>query len=529
MNNSIRIQIKNADEHYFGLWIMCNLYVSLFLFGLIVSQHAKAEVRLPGIFSNGMIIQRNQPVSVWGFGNPGEQLSVKIGRQKKSTVTDEKGNWSVKLDPLKVGTPLSMTIEGKNNKVELSDILVGDVFLCSGQSNMAMSMDACKRFGSLDAQVDAETTTLPMVRIFQTPNATFASQPAADVSGQWQMLRPDKNMSYSAIAFYFGRSMYGHLKIPIGIIRASHAGGPIESKMPLEALVSLECGKKYYEDILKRSSLEMMEKLNGELIQKWEKEVLDAKAVGQKPPPKPEPRKPVNGAYPAADWNGVIAPVIRFTKKAILWYQGEHNAGNAYNYRLLLPVMIRSWRDASGDQDIPFLFVQMPAFGASGGNESWPLLRESQLLTFKSTHNVGMVVTIDAGDKQNIHPPDKKIVAERLFLEARRLIYGETVSGCGPIFDKAIIKDSKVVVQFLRLNGALKFSSGYEGKGFSIAGNDRIFFPARVEIRGLTVEVSSPSVARPVAVRYAWEGYPDVSLFDSMNLPATPFRTDEWE
>lgn len=502
----------------------------LFLFiGIFLSTVGLAEVRLPAIFSNGMILQRDQSVSVWGFGNPGEQLSLKIGSQKKSTVTDEKGDWFVKLDPLKVGIPLSMIIEGKNNKVEVSDILVGDVFLCSGQSNMAMSMDACKRFGSLDAQVDADTTTLPKVRIFQTPNATFASQPARDVSGQWQTLRPDKNMSYSAIAFYFGRSMYGHLKIPIGIIRASHAGGPIEAKMPLEALVSLECGKRYCEDILKRSSPEMMEKLNGELIQRWEKEVLNAKAVGQTPPPRPESRKPVNGAYPAADWNGVIVPVIRYTKKAILWYQGEHNAGNAYNYRLLFPVMIRSWRNASGDPNIPFLFVQMPAFGASGGNESWPLLRESQLLTFKSTPNVGMVVTIDTGDKQNIHPPDKKIVAERLFMEVRRLIYGETVSGCGPIFDKAIIKDSKVVVQFSRVNGTLKFSSGSEGKGFAIAGDDRMFVPARVVIRGLTVEISSRSVARPVAVRYAWEGYPEVSLFDSINLPATPFRTDEWE
>jgi sialate O-acetylesterase len=191
--------------------------------------------------------------------------------------------------------------------------------------------------------------------------------------------------------------------------------------------------------------------------------------------------------------------------------------------------MIRSWRNASGDPDIPFLFVQMPAFGSAGGNESWPLLRESQLLTLKSTHKVGMVVTIDTGDRQNIHPPDKKIVAGRLFMEARRLIYRESVSGCGPVFDKATIHNSKVVVQFIHVNGALKFSAGSDGKGFTIAGADRKFITAKVEIRGMTVEISSPEVDRPVAARYAWEGYPEVSLFDSLNLPATPFRTDEWE
>ncbi|MGO4291593.1 sialate O-acetylesterase [Chitinophaga sp. RAB17] len=500
----------------------------IFLVTAMYGQYAKADVKLPAIFSDGMVLQRNKPVLIWGFGNPGEPISLRIAGQFKTAITDTAGNWTIKLDPLKVGSPLQLIVKGKENQIEIHDILVGEVFLCSGQSNMAMSLDACKRFGNPNAQTDAEQTTLPMVRIFQTPNATFAVQPEKDVSGQWQSLSPDRNLTYSAIAFYFSRSMYRYLKVPIGIIRSSNAGGPIEAKMPLEALLSVECGKNYYDEVIKLSNPEMMKKQWEDILQKWEKEVRDVTAVGQVPPPKPKARNPLNGAYPAADWNGVIAPVIKYTKTAILWYQGEHNVARAFNYRKLLPVLISSWRAESGDSNLPFIFVQLPAFGSITMNDNWALVRESQLVTLKATHHTGMVVTINTGDRRNIHPPDKAIVADRLFKETQHIIYGEHTSGCGPLFDDFKVDGKKIIVKFTHINGSMKFLSGQEAKGFVIAGEDRKFYPAEALINGTTVEVFSPDVPRPVAVRYAWAGFPDVSLFDAFDMPASPFRTDDW-
>ena len=501
----------------------------LIFFGLFSPNHLSATVKLPAIFSDGMILQRDQTITIWGFGDVGEQITVRIAGQTKTTVTDSNGDWVLKIEPLRIGSPLQLIVVGKNNTIELNNVLVGDVFLLSGQSNMAMSLDACKRFGAQGIQEDANITTLAEVRIFQTPNATFAPKPAKDVAGEWQSLKPERNLGYSAIAFYFAKALHEHLKIPIGIIRASHAGGPIEAKMPLEALVSVPCGKAYNDDNVKKSSPEMLEKLNSEIMARWEKEVKDVIAVGQIPPPKPEIRKPLHGAYPAADWNGVIAPVIKYTKKAIFWYQGEHNTGRAFNYRELFPAMIHSWREASENENLPFLFVQLPAFDGSTNNENWPLLRESQLETLKNTKNTGMVVTIDTGDKKNIHPGDKKIVAGRVYNEALRLIYQEKTSGCGPLFQNAKILDNKIIVYFQNQNGRLKFAAGKEGKGFIIAGEDHKFFPANATIDGSTVFVSLPEVPKPFSVRYAWEGFPEVTLFDSNNLPASPFRTDKWD
>jgi len=512
----------------FSHLLKCLFPYFIFVVTVIYGQYAKADVKLPAIFSDGMILQRNKPVLIWGFGNPGEPISLQIAGQFKTTLTDTAGNWTIKLNPLKVGKPLQLIVKGKENQIEIRGILVGEVFLCSGQSNMAMSLDACKRFGNPNAQTDAEQTTLPMVRIFQTPNSLFAARPEKDVPGQWQSLSPDKNLTYSAIAFYFSRSMYKYLKVPIGIIRSSNAGGPIEAKMPLGALLSVACGKKYYDETIKRSNPEMMKKQADEVLKKWEKEVRDVTAVGQVPPPKPTVRNPLNGAYPAADWNGVIAPVIKYTKTAILWYQGEHNVARAFDYRKLLPVLISSWRAESGDSNLPFIFVQLPAFASITMNDNWALIRESQLDVLKKTQHTGMVVTINTGDKKNIHPPDKEIVADRLFKETQHLIYGEQVSGCGPVFDNFKVDGKKVIVKFTQINGSMKFLPGQAAKGFVIAGEDRKFYAARALINGSTIDVFSPDVPRPVAVRYAWAGFPEVSLCDAFNMPASPFRTDNW-
>ena len=437
------------------------------------------KTRLPRIFSDGMILQRDQPVPVWGWADPGEQVTVEFAGQTKSVKADAAGKWTTSLDPLPASAePRTLHV----GSLDITNVLAGDVFQVSGQSNAASSMDSCKRFPGTTE--DIKTTTLPTVRIFAVPWSLFYSTPQEDVPATcvWDSLRPEKNASYSAIAFYFARSLYQHLNVPIGIVRASHAGGMAQIKMPKEALLSYESGRKFYENGIKR--------------------------------PK------VDGGYPSSDWNGAIAPVIRYGKRGIVWYQGEHNAGSAsYIYRETLPVLIRSWREACGNPEMPFLIVQLPAFEAQG----WPMLRESQLVTYRKTKNAGFVVTIDHGEKDNIHPADKKPVAERLALEARRLVYGEKVTGCGPLYDGFSVDAAHIVVRFT--GSELKRVGG----GFTIAGEDKVFVPASAVIRGNTVVVSNPAVTNPVAVRYEWESWPTVSLFDEHDLPASPFRTDDWE
>ena len=454
------------------------VYVSI-IATVLSCPFASAAVRLPRIFSDRMILQRDQPVPIWGWADPGEEVRVEFAGQTKSVKADAVGKWTTSLDPLPASAePRTM----RAGSLSITNVLVGDVYQVSGQSNAAMSMDACKRFpGTTD---DIKNTTLPSVRIVAVPWGQFKDKPQEDVPANcvWDSLRPEKNASYSAVAFYFAHSLHQHLNVPIGIVRASHAGGMAEIKMPKEALLSYERGRKFCENAVKRTK--------------------------------------VDGGYPSSDWNGAIAPVIRYGKRGIVWYQGEHNAGNgSFAYRETLPILIRSWREACGNPEMPFLIVQLPAYETQG----WPMLRESQLVVFRQTKNAGFVVTIDHGEKDNIHPADKKPVGERLALEARRLVYGEKVTGCGPLYDGFSVDGANIVVRFT--GGALKSVGG----GFTIAGEDRKFVPATAVIRGNTLVVNSPAIPKPVAVRYAWENWPTVSLFDEHVLPASPFRTDDWE
>lgn len=471
---------------------------------LLLPVLSNAAVRLPRIFSDHMILQRDQPVPVWGWADPGEEVKIAFGGQTKTVKTDAVGKWSATLDPMTASAePRTMHVAS----LSITNVLVGDVFQVSGQSNAASSMDSCKRFPGTTE--DIKNTVLPSVRMFVVPLSIFKDTPQEDVPATcgWDSLRPQKNASYSAVAFYFARALHQHLNVPVGIVRASHAGGMAEIKMPKEALLSYEGGLKFYDEAMKFFEAN---KNKPQLIGR-EKPGKDGL------PPEPQPAGTVNGRYPSADWNGAIAPVIRYGKRGIVWYQGEHNAGNgSYAYRHTLPVLVRSWREACGNPEMPFLIVQLPAFEAEG----WPMLRDSQLAAYRQTKNAGFVVSIDHGEKDNIHPADKKPIGERLALEARRVVYGEKVTGCGPLYDGFSVEGSNIIVRFTG------DPLGKVGGGFAIAGEDKKFIPATAVIRGSTVIVSCPEVAKPVAVRYAWESWPVVSLFDVNELPASPFTTE---
>lgn len=486
-----------------------------------------SELRVAGIFSDQMVLQRDLPVRIWGWADAGQLVTVVFAGQSQDTTADAAGRWSLTLNPLAASAePRLLAIHGSGgSELKVRGVLVGDVFQCSGQSNMAASMDSCKRRpGTLE---DIKGTNLPMVRFFQTPNATFCAQPQEDVRARWEPVGPQTNAHLAAVPFYFARAMHEHLKVPIGIVRASHAGGAAEIKMPLEALLSIESGNRFHADALKRYSPEGRAARDQIFQDRWRAAAEQARVEGKPEPAKPSPSPVVDGGYPSSDWNGVIAPVIRYTKRAVLWYQGEHNAGRAYDYRDLLPVLIRSWRQAGGQSDLPFVIVQLPAYGHAEAEQHWPVLRESQWFAQRATPHTGLVVTIDRGEKDNIHPADKREVGQRLALETRRLVFGDKVTGCGPLYDSHTLDGARMIVRFTNTGGGLRCADAKALDGFAVSGADRRFVVARARIAGDTVIVQSPDVPKPVAARYAWSGCPPVSLFSSEGLPAGPFRTDD--
>lgn len=466
---------------------------------------------------------------MWGWGNVGQAVTVEFAGQIRTATVDADGRWSLKLDPLAAsaqGRVMTVSAGVGKQSTKIHDVLVGDVFQGSGQSNMAASMDSCKRrAGTLE---DIRDTNLPNVRFFQGPNATFRATPQEDVEAKWEAVAPENNAHLSAVSFYFARALHGHVNVPIGIVRASHAGGSAQIKMPLEALLSLESGKKFYDDAMKRYSSEGRAARDNIFLDRWKAACEQAKAQGKPEPPRPTPSPAVDGGYPSSDWNGVIAPVIRYTKRAVLWYQGEHNAGQAFEYRELLPVLIDSWRKAGGQGDTPFVIVQLPAYGHPDAERHWPILRESQWVAQRKTPGTALVVTIDRGEKDNIHPADKREVGERLALEIRRLVFKEHVTGCGPLYEGFRIEGSKLIVKLSNTAGGLRAAAGKPLNGFVIAGEDRRFVAAEAQIAGDTVVLQSPNVKAPVAVRYAWAEFPQVTLFSKEGLPAGPFRTDDW-
>ena len=487
----------------------------LLLFTFCSAPILTAELRLPHLFSDGMVLQRDRPVPIWGWAGAGESITVQVGTRSATAVADADGRWSTTVEPLAAGGPVEFQVTGPSGRISVRDVLVGDVFQISGQSNAAMSMGSARRFPGTDDDLAAGVS--PEIRLFQVPWSQFSAEPRDDVDARWSKGGNDLKelSSWSALAFYFAREMHERLQVPIGIVRASHAGGMAEIKMSKEALKSYPAGKRFYDE-----GMAFYEKNRAKADATPSSTVREGEL-----PPEPKATGKIDGRYPASDWNGAIAPVIRYAKRGVVWYQGEHNAGRgSFAYRDTLPVLVRSWREAAGDPALPFIIVQLPRFEGKG----WPMLRESQAVAFRHIPDAALVVTIDLGEKDNIHPADKKPVALRAAAEARRLIYHQDVAGCGPLFAGADIRGDAVTIRFTNVRGGLHGVPAEDPAGFTIAGQDRIFVPAQVEIHGDMVVVAAPGVKAPVAVRYAWASFPEVGLFDGGLLPVAPFRTDTY-
>jgi len=480
-----------------------------------------------------MVLQQGLPVPIWGWADPGEEVTVTFADQTKEATADADGKWMVKLNPLTVGGPHQMTIAAKNTIV-LEDILVGEVWLGSGQSNMAMGVRSAN-----NGQDEVAAANYPKIRLF-TVGRTPSAEPQDNCKGRWATCSPNTVGGFSATAYFFGRHLHQHLNVPVGLINSSVGGTRIEAWTSQPALSRLEFGRgeidkqkqtveQYDPDAAKRNYDRRLAKWE-ERRKTWQQAKKAGKAKGRAPR---KPRRPVhpsrNQNAPSALYNGMIAPLIPFAIRGALWYQGERNcaAGSAYEYRNLLPNLIRNWREDWHQNQFPFLFVQLPNWRGRHP-DAWAVIRESFLLASQSTPATGLAVTIDIGDTKDIHPKNKQGVGERLGLAARRVAYGEDLVFSGPIYKAKEIRDARIAVVFDHTGSGLT-AKGDKLEGFTVAGKDRRFVPAQARIENSsTVLVWSDQVQNPVAARYAWANDPAIGLYNKEGLPASPFRTDDW-
>jgi sialate O-acetylesterase len=491
-------------------------FLTLTLAGL---SSAVAEVKLPALFSDHAILQCGQPVPVWGTAEPGEEVTVSLASQTASTKADADGRWKVSLKPLKEAENLTLTVKGKN-ALTVNDVAVGEVWLASGQSNMAYRLT-----NDASAAATIAASADPQLRFF-TVGGNTSDTPLAEVPGKWLAADAQNSGGFSAVAYYFARELRKALKVPVGVLHSSVGGTPAEawtSRVGLESNPELKAIYEAQEAAIKGwpAALERYQQNEAKALEKWQADSEKAKAEGKPAPRKPAPPgDPTKGTgRPSGLYNAMIAPLEPYAIRGAIWYQGEANSGRAKQYRTLFPAMIADWRKAWAQGEFPFFFVQIaPHQGMS------PEIREAQLLTTQTVPHTAMAVITDWGEATDIHPKHKEPVGTRLALAARAQVYGEKIEDSGPTFDSLKIDGGKAVLKFKHAAG-LTAKDG-ELKGFTVAGEDKNFVPAKAEIKGETVIVSAEGVAKPVAVRYGWANVPEVNLYNAAGLPASPFRTD---
>lgn len=485
------------------------------------------DLRLGSPFSDHMVLQREKPVAIWGWADPGEKVTVAFAGQSKSATAGTDGKWKLHLDALPASAESrTLLITGKDGrKVEVKDVLVGEVWLGSGQSNMAMTVAGCYYF---DAEKAA--AKFPLIRHYRESSGP-AERPKAEGKGAWQECTPNTVGGFSAVLYFFGREIHKELGVPVGLINTSVGGTPIESWVAAEVQSSDPETKASYDkrlDAHLKFDPAQAPALHQKQLAIWKAASEKAKAAGT-PFIVPRPKDPLAmhklKGGPAGLFNGKVVNLVPYTLRGMLWYQGEGNAGNPGLYHKQLTQLVTSWR-ALWQDEVPFAWVQLPNYTAPG--EGWPRVRESMMKTLELP-KTGMAITIDIGDAKDIHPKNKQDVGKRLSLWALGTVYGKSVPAIsGPLPAGSTVRGSAIIVSFKHTNGGLKSITGGPLTGFQIAAADQQWKPAEAKIVGETVIVSSPDVPQPVAVRYAWKDWPEYSLANGAGLPASPFRTDDW-
>lgn len=503
--------------------------LAIVIFVLSLATVARANVTLPDVISSGMVLQRDQAVPIWGTADPGEAVSVRFNGQVKNTTADAKGRWLIRLPRLKAtANPSVLIIEGKN-KIELSDILVGEVWLVAGQSNMQRLLSETANGAEAIANAN-----YPTIRLFNV-SRQVAFKHAKPPLGVWRACSPESVKEFSAAGYYFGVELQKELNVPIGLINSSYGGSQAEAWTPVEYLLASADLKptvdrtKIWDEERPRVRVQY-----DEAIRSWREEANKARAAGAIPRPSPSvPDALRENRVASSIYNGMIEPLIPFAIRGAIWYQGESNEARAQQYGILLPVMIKSWRERWGEGDFPFGIVQLPNYRESKkdpADEAWSHLREAQRLTAVSVPRTGLIVTIDIGEARDIHPKNKLDVGKRMARWALGDVYKRKLVKSGPVFQKAEISDSKIVVTFSEVGTGLKLVTGTRPEEFAIAGADRKWYWAEAKVVGRNrVEVWSPQVSQPVAVRYAFNNNPwNPNLTNDTGIPAGPFRTDNW-
>lgn len=464
---------------------------------ILLSLSANAKILLPEIISDNMVLQQKDFATLWGKGESGKTITVVTswdGKRYQSKI-DIKGNWKLKVKTPLAGGPFTLTFDD-GVPLKLSNIMIGEVWLCSGQSNMEMPLAGWGKVK--DYQLEIANAKYTMIRIMKVKK-TISSYPLDHVESStmgWQECSPATIGNFSATAYFFARKLIQNQHCAIGLIDASWGGTVIESWTSKEAILKVDAFK---------DSLKMVSEL-------------------------PHDLKLTKPNKPTLLYNGMINPLLPVALKGVIWYQGESNCSRAYQYRELFPLMINNWRAKFNKPKLPFLFVQLPNFGTTDSNpveSSWAELREAQSMALELA-NTGMAVTIDIGEGGDIHPKNKQDVGHRLALQAMGKVYNKKVICEGPHYESFSIQANLVKVKFRTKNSALKVENGKDLLGFAVAGDDKVFHWAKAKIDGDVVIVSSENVKKPVAVRYAWANNPVCNLFNEAGLPAAPFRTDKW-
>jgi sialate O-acetylesterase len=477
-------------------------------------------VKLPALISDHMVLQQGMPVRIWGTADAGEGVRVDFQGQSVSTKAGANGKWTAWLKPLVAAGPLEMTIAA-SNRLTIKDVLVGEVWLGSGQSNMEFKLQAAVNHDEEIASAD-----YPMIHLFQVKRLV-AAQPVDDVVGTWQVCSPASVKGFSAVEYFFGRHLQQNLHVPMGLIESDWGGTPAQSWTSHPAMES-DASLKYVLDEWDKTltNYPAAKQKYDATLEKWNRDVADAKAAGKTPPNRPAaPAGPGHPNTPAGLYNAMIAPLTPYGIRGVIWYQGESNANSdihAYNYRRLFGAMIQDWRNQWGEGDFPFYFVQLANYQTNG---RWPVLRESQTETLRLS-NTAMAVITDIGESKDIHPKNKQDVGLRLALAARALAYHQPVEYAGPTFHMAVPENGAMRVYMTHADG-MTARGGGDIKGFEIAGADGKYTGAIAKIEGNTLLVSCPQVMDPVAVRYAWADDPVSNLVNQAGLPAGPFRSDQ--
>ena len=494
-------------QWFTGLFLLTGALVS-------TSTLAHGEVTLPRLFSSHMVLQRDMPIHVWGDAAPGERVTVKLQATTASVVADKSGRWSTYLSPRAAGGPYSLTVSASNT-VQLDDVLIGDLWMASGQSNMELPLKGYDPATQIkDAAKEISHANYPQMRLLLVQHDA-SDLPLADAkTAGWAVCNPDSARNFSAVAYFFARALQSKEHVPIGLIDASWGGSPAEAWTSLDTLGSDAALMPVFANRAVRMDRDAAQ------------QHLDRAGAEAASQSKSEWHPAQVSWHPAALYNAMIAPFTPLPIRGVIWYQGESNSqpGMAPLYGRLFPALIQDWRARWHQADLPFLYVQLSAYGGSP-NDNWGLLRQAQFDTLHLAHT-GMAVTIDIGNEHNVHPADKQDVGERLALLARGIVYKEDLVASGPLFRYAYPDGSAMHVSFDNAGG---LTSKGPLKSFEVAGADGIFQPATANIEGDTVAVSSPAVAEPRYVRYSWANYPPAdqapNLSNAAGLPASPFTT----